>query len=113
MLRQAVRLNSLTELALTKLDVLDTFDEVKVCTGYRVDGQLLAALPRPDDLLGAGRAGLRRAAGLERTIALVARARASCRRRRRRSSTWSSARSACPIAIVGVGAERDDYLHWS
>ena len=34
MLRQAVRLNCLTELALTKLDVLDTFDEVKVCTEY-------------------------------------------------------------------------------
>ena len=35
MLRHAVRLNSLTELALTKLDVLDGFDRVKVCTGYR------------------------------------------------------------------------------
>ena len=35
MLRHAVRLNSLTELALTKLDVLDGFDEVKVCTDYR------------------------------------------------------------------------------
>ncbi|MBI5087476.1 MAG: adenylosuccinate synthase, partial [Actinobacteria bacterium] len=36
MLRQAVRLNSLTELALTKLDVLDSFETVKVCVGYRV-----------------------------------------------------------------------------
>jgi adenylosuccinate synthase len=38
MLRHAARLNSLTEFALTKLDVLDTFDEVKVCIGYRIDG---------------------------------------------------------------------------
>ena len=38
MLRHAARVNSLTEFALTKLDVLDTFDEVKVCTGYRIDG---------------------------------------------------------------------------
>ena len=38
MLRHAVRLNSLTELAVTKLDVLDGFDAVKVCTGYRVEG---------------------------------------------------------------------------
>ena len=38
MLRQAVRLNSLTEVALTKLDVLDTFESVKVCVAYEADG---------------------------------------------------------------------------
>jgi len=38
MVRQAVRLNSVTELAITKLDVLDTFDSIKVCTGYMADG---------------------------------------------------------------------------
>jgi len=37
MLRQAVRLNSLSEVALTKLDVLDTFDTVKVCVAYQAD----------------------------------------------------------------------------
>jgi len=34
MMRQAVRLNSLSEVALTKLDVLDSFDTVKVCVAY-------------------------------------------------------------------------------
>ena len=38
MARQAVRLNSLTEVALTKLDVLDTFETIKVCVGYEADG---------------------------------------------------------------------------
>ncbi|MGA2124270.1 MAG: adenylosuccinate synthase [Acidimicrobiales bacterium] len=38
MARQAVRLNSLTEIALTKLDVLDEFDEIKVCVAYEHDG---------------------------------------------------------------------------
>ena len=38
MARQAARLNSLTEIALTKLDVLDTLDEVKVCAGYEANG---------------------------------------------------------------------------
>jgi adenylosuccinate synthase len=38
MLRKAVRLNSLTELALTKLDVLDTFSTLKVCVAYEADG---------------------------------------------------------------------------
>jgi adenylosuccinate synthase len=38
MARQAARLNSLTEVALTKLDVLDTLDEIKVCVGYEAGG---------------------------------------------------------------------------
>ena len=54
MLRHAVRLNSLTELALTKLDVLDGFDQVKVCTDYRGRRPDAAGLPRP-----VGRAGRR------------------------------------------------------
>jgi len=39
MLRQAVRLNSLSEVALTKLDVLDVFDTVKVCVAYESGGE--------------------------------------------------------------------------
>lgn len=37
MLRQAVRLNTCTELAVTKLDVLSSFDELKVCVAYEDD----------------------------------------------------------------------------
>lgn len=37
--------NDYTSLNLTKLDVLDTFDEIKVCTGYQVDGQSLESFP--------------------------------------------------------------------
>jgi len=39
MARQAVRLNSLSEIALTKLDVLDTLETIKVCVGYEAEGQ--------------------------------------------------------------------------
>ncbi len=45
MLRHAVRLNSLTELAITKLDVLDTFETVKVCVAYEIDGMRTEKLP--------------------------------------------------------------------
>ena len=38
MARQAARLNSLSEIALTKLDVLDSLSEIKVCVGYEADG---------------------------------------------------------------------------
>ncbi len=38
MARQAVRLNSLSEVALTKLDVLDTFETLRVCVAYESGG---------------------------------------------------------------------------
>lgn len=45
MLRHAMRVNSLTEIALTKLDVLDTFDEVKVCVAYKINGEVVRNYP--------------------------------------------------------------------
>ena len=45
MLRHAARLNGLTELAITKLDVLDTFDEIKLCVGYECNGVRLTSYP--------------------------------------------------------------------
>ena len=43
--RYAVTLNSCDEVALMKLDVLDGFDEVKVCVGYEKDGEKLDYFP--------------------------------------------------------------------
>ncbi|HOP41427.1 MAG TPA: adenylosuccinate synthase, partial [Geobacteraceae bacterium] len=43
--RYAVRINGLSGIALTKLDVLSGFDTIKICTGYRYKGQLLNELP--------------------------------------------------------------------
>jgi adenylosuccinate synthase len=45
MLRHAARLNSLTELAVMKLDVLDTLDTVRVCVAYDHGGERLTHLP--------------------------------------------------------------------
>ena len=45
LVRQAVKVNGITGIALTKLDVLDGMDEIKVCVGYRVDGRELDHLP--------------------------------------------------------------------
>ncbi|MFH1807717.1 MAG: adenylosuccinate synthase [Pseudomonadota bacterium] len=44
-LRYAVQVNGLTQLAITKLDVLDGFDTLKVCVGYRIDGKDYAGFP--------------------------------------------------------------------
>ncbi|MBX6341877.1 MAG: adenylosuccinate synthase [Thermomicrobiaceae bacterium] len=43
--RYAARLNGATDIALTKLDVLDPLDEIPICVGYRLDGRQIAAPP--------------------------------------------------------------------
>src|SRR5687768_9810700 len=43
--RYAAVINGFTSVALTKLDVLDALDEIKVCTGYRLDGKDLESFP--------------------------------------------------------------------
>ncbi|MEM9748233.1 MAG: adenylosuccinate synthase, partial [Actinomycetota bacterium] len=112
MLRHAVRLNSLTELALTKLDILDGFDTVKICTAYQRNGQSVVDYPDRSDLLaevdpvyevlpGWGtaitdtREGGDLPAEAQRFIEVVER------------------EVGVPVRVVGVGAERDDYLVWS
>ena len=111
MLRHAVRVNSLTELALTKLDVLDGFDTVKVCIGYRVGGQRLASYPDRVELLGQVEPEYIELPGWGREL----------RAMRRPSELPATARAfvqlveaevGVPIRVVGVGAERDDYLYW-
>ena len=44
-IRYAVRVNGLTGIALTKLDVLSDFDTIKVCTGYTYQGKNVETLP--------------------------------------------------------------------
>jgi adenylosuccinate synthase len=43
--RYAAEINGFTSVALTKLDVLDTLDEIKVCVGYKLNGKTCESLP--------------------------------------------------------------------
>jgi len=45
MARQAVRLNSLSEMAITKLDIFDQLDSLKVCVAYELDGKRVERMP--------------------------------------------------------------------
>lgn len=95
MLRKAVRINSFTELALTKLDVLDTFEEIKVCTEYADDGSpVYAVLPGwLTDI-----SSVNTLDGLpEKAKALV---------------DLVEKEVGVPIRIVGTGAERHSYVVW-
>lgn len=45
LLKHSCRLNSLNGLVVTRLDVLSGFERLKVCTGYRLDGEILTYVP--------------------------------------------------------------------
>ncbi|MCK5541675.1 MAG: adenylosuccinate synthase [Desulfobacterales bacterium] len=45
MIKNAARLNSLTKLVITKLDVLDELDEIKICTAYEYKGETITEFP--------------------------------------------------------------------
>ncbi|MBN1397521.1 MAG: adenylosuccinate synthase [Bacteroidetes bacterium] len=50
-LRYSVRVNGIQRVAVTKLDVLDEFKEIKVCTGYKVNGKMLRHYPTDSQTL--------------------------------------------------------------
>ncbi len=111
MLRHAVRVNSLTELALTKLDVLDTFERVNICTGYLVDGREYQGYPDRIDLLD-------RVEPVYETIEGWQTSLAECRRPEdlppaaRRFVEIVEHEVGVPVRIIGVGAERDAVVEW-
>jgi adenylosuccinate synthase len=111
MLRHAVRLNSLTELALTKLDVLDGFDEVRVCTGYRLDGELIDHYPDRSDVLSRVEPVYTVLPGWG-TDSSSAREPNELPERARAFLALVESEVGIPVNVVGVGAERDDYLLW-
>lgn len=49
--RYSVRFNGLSALALTRLDVLDGLESIKICTGYELDGRVVETLPARESVL--------------------------------------------------------------
>ena len=112
MLRQAVRLNSLTELALTKLDILDGFESVKVCTAYRLDGQLIDYYPDRSDILARIEPVYETLPGWKTDLS-EARESGTLPDQAKAFLALVESQVGVPVRVVGVGAERDDYLLWT
>jgi adenylosuccinate synthase len=49
--RYSVRFNGLSALALTRLDVLDNLETIKICTGYELDGEIIRTVPARQSVL--------------------------------------------------------------
>jgi adenylosuccinate synthase len=109
MLRHAVRLNSLSELTITKLDVLDAFDTVRVCVAYEADGRRLDRFPDDQSLLHKARPVYEELPGWSTDLSsatepdhLPAAARDYI--------AFLEDQVGVPIRLVGVGPGRDQYV---
>jgi adenylosuccinate synthase len=108
-IRYSVRVNGLTGIALTKLDVLSDFDTIKVCTGYTFQGKALETLPAALEVfencqpvyeeLPGWRADITGAQSFEE---LPENARSYVRR--------LEELAGCPIVMVSVGPRRDQTI---
>ncbi len=107
--RYSVRVNGLTHLAVTKLDVLDTIAELPICTGYRLGGELIAELP--DNVAALQQVepvyetlpGWKASTGAARSMAdLPVNARRYLERLEREAEA--------PIRYVGVGTKREQLI---
>lgn len=109
MLKHAVRLNSLTDIALTKLDVLDTFDEIKVCVGYTIDGRPVTGYPDRSEELARVQPVYEILPGWKRSLAGV-RSYEALPQSARDLIAIVERETGVPVSIVGTGPERDSVI---
>jgi adenylosuccinate synthase len=109
MLRQAVRLNSLTEVALTKLDVLDTFETVKVCVAYEADGVTYRYPPYHQSTLHRVRPIYEELPGWLTDLSSVTSAE-ELPRAARDYVAFLVDQIGVPVRTVGVGPEREQFV---
>ncbi|HEV2132306.1 MAG TPA: adenylosuccinate synthetase, partial [Longimicrobiaceae bacterium] len=107
--RYAARVNGLTGLAVTKLDVLDTLPELQIATGYRAEGELLDDVPGDLGLLESAEPVYETLPGWRRSTADARRwndlpdaARAYLRR--------TEELTGVPIWYVSIGTRRDQII---
>ena len=107
--RYAVRINGLTGVALTKLDVLDAFDTIQICTGYEHNGKKLAELPASLDVLANCRPVYEEMPGW-RTPISDARSFAELPEKAQNYVRRLEELIGCPIVLISVGARRDQTI---
>jgi len=111
--RYAARVNGLTGLAVTKLDVLDTFDEIKIATGYDIDGSRFdSVFPYDLSLLDRAEAFYETLPGWRSSTA-GARSLASLPANARKYLDRLEEITEVPIAYVSVGTKREEIIQVS
>jgi adenylosuccinate synthase len=112
MLRQAARLNSLSELAVTKLDILDPLASVKVCVAYEHQGEKLRSMPYHQSVFHDVQPVYVELPGW-RTDLSACREVAELPREARQYLELIETEVGVPVRFVGTGPERDQYVQFS
>ena len=108
-LKYAVRVNGLTGVALTKLDVLDGFDTIRICTGYDYQGKLLDELPANLDVFEKCRPVYEEMPGWKTGIS-AAKSFDELPEKAQQYVRRLEALIDCPIVMVSVGPRRDETI---
>jgi adenylosuccinate synthase len=113
MMRQAVRLNSLTELAVTKLDVLDAFDTLKVCVAYEgPDGEKYMHPPYHQSVLHKVKPVYEELPGWN-TDLTAATTLDDLPAEAKNYLQFLSDACGVPVGMVGVGPGREQFVHFT
>ena len=112
MLRHAVRLNSLSELAITKLDILDGLPEIKLCVGYEIDGVKTDKLPYHQSEIHRATPVYETFPGWDEPLSEITEPDQLPGAARDYLSAIEE-HTGVPIGPVGVGPGRRQFLHWS
>ena len=107
--KYAVRVNGLTGVALTKLDVLDGLDTIRICTGYEYDGKVLDELPAKLEIFDRCLPVYEEMPGWKTDIS-NARTFADLPENARNYVRRLEVLTGCPIVLVSVGARRDQTI---
>ena len=108
-LRYAQEVNSFTELAITKLDVLSGLDEIPVCTAYDLEGEKVEVLPRTLAELSAARPHYERLPGWKEDIR-KARTPSDLPREARSYIAFVEEVLGVPVTMAGVGPGEDELV---
>ncbi len=107
--RYAVRINGLTGIALTKLDVLSGFDTIRICTGYEYRGETLDDMPASMEVLAGCTPVYEDFPGWSSDIG-AARTLEDLPLQARRYVARLEELLECPIVLVSVGPRRDETI---
>ncbi|GGF79434.1 adenylosuccinate synthetase [Azorhizobium oxalatiphilum] len=109
LVRQTVRTCGIHGIALTKLDVLDGFDEIKVCVGYKLDGKTIDYFPAEMGEQARVEPIYETIEGWKDTTA-GARSWADLPAEAVKYVRWLEELIDCPVAVLSTSPERDDTI---
>lgn len=108
-LRYAIRISSVTDLALTKLDILSGLESIAVCVAYEVEGRRVDHFPADLHVLARCRPILETLPGWSEDITAV-RHLADLPANARRYIEFIAGHCRTPISLVSVGPEREQII---